>query len=66
MTVCWCILAGARIEVQLCDYSPVKLENFSRLSELTSTVKKHVPVETDLVICDNTAKMGGQLGCNWI
>lgn len=57
---------GAKRNVQLCDYNLVKLENFSRLSELTSTVKKRVHVETDLVICDNTAKMGRQLGCNWI
>lgn len=58
--------AGTKGKVQLCDYNLVRLENFSRLSELTSTVKKCVHVDTDLVICDNTAKMGRQLGCNWI
>lgn len=57
---------AARRRDQLCDYNLVKLENLSRLSELTSTAKKHIHVETDLVICDNTAKMGRQLGCNWI
>jgi len=58
------LLSWAKRKVQL--HKLVNLENFSRLSELTSTVKKHVHVETDLVICDNTAKWGRQLGCNWI
>lgn len=58
--------AGAKRKVQLCNCNPVQLENFSTLPKLTSTVKKHIHVGTDLVICDNTAKMDRQLGCNWI
>lgn len=57
---------GAKRKVQLSDYKLVQLENFSRIPKLTSTVKKHIHVGTDLVLCDNTAKMGRQLGCNWI
>lgn len=48
------------------NYQPGKLENFSRAPEHTSTAKKCVHVGTDRAICDNSAKMGRQLGCNWI